>query len=110
MATTMTQSQVSKGVHRAVWSLAGGEVGDEAAFPGATDVSIQVTGTPGTITIQGSNEATASTWATLQEPDGTALVITTAGIYQLEQNVAHIRPSQSGGSTSSVIILFKTTV
>ncbi len=88
--------------------------GQPMSIPGASDMTVQVFGTfdSGTITIQGSNQAIPTTWATLHDVSGTPLTFTSAGIEAIAENPLHIRPLLSGaGSDSlSILILSKGTV
>lgn len=72
-----------------------------------SDRSIQVLGTfnGATVTIQGSNDQ-GTTWATLNDAFGTALTFTTAGIKQLTEVCAFMRPlvSAAGGSTDLTVV------
>lgn len=68
------------------------------AKPQFSDRSIQVTGTfgaAGNLRVQGSNDGT--NWATLTDPQGNALDITSAKIEQISEVTQYIRPFVSGG-------------
>lgn len=73
------------------------------------DRSVQVEGTfgaGGTVLIEGSNDGT--NWRTLTDPLGNALSITTAGIKQVTEAVAQMRPrvSAGDGTTSLTVTIF----
>lgn len=65
------------------------------------DRTFQVTGTFGgaSLVIEGTNDGT--NWATLSDPNGVALSITSAGIYQVIQVTLKMRPRVSGGGGST---------
>lgn len=68
------------------------------------DRSVQVTGTfgvGGTLVIQGSNESTPTTAATLNDPSVTALSFTAAGIKQVLEQARSIRPNVTAGDGST---------
>jgi len=68
------------------------------------DKTIQVDGTfgaGGNVTIQGSNDGT--TWATLSDPQGTALVISGAGIKAISENPLYIRPLVAAGDGTTAL-------
>jgi hypothetical protein len=69
-----------------------------------TDKSIQFAGTFGgaTLTVEGSNDET--NFVGLNDPQGSAISATSAAIEQILENTAVIRPSISGGSSSSVTV------
>lgn len=67
------------------------------------DKTVQVDGifgAGGQVTIQGSNDGT--TWATLSDPQGTALVISSAGIKAISENPLYIRPLAAGDGTTAL--------
>ena len=76
-------------------------------FMDYSDRSIQVLGTfnGATVTMQGSND-NGTTWATVNDAFGVALTFTTAGIKQLTEVVAYMRPlvSASGASTDLTVV------
>ena len=89
--------------------MANGDSGQEhPSWPGA-DRSIQVLGTfgtGGTVLIEGSNDKTSPTnWATLRDPAGNNLSITSAGIKQVLEFTRWIRPRVSAGDgTTSITV------
>ena len=67
------------------------------------DKTVQVDGTfgaSGKVTIQGSNDGT--TWATLSDPQGSSLVISSAGIKAISENPLYIRPLAEGDGTTAL--------
>jgi hypothetical protein len=72
--------------------------GQGAGYSGSGDRSVQVTGTfgaGGTLTVEGTIDGTV--WATLNEPDGTALTFSAAGIKAVLEHVVAIRPHVTAG-------------
>lgn len=71
------------------------------------DRTVQVAGTFGgaTVTVQGSNDGT--NFATLTDPLGNALTITTATIKQVTEAVLQMRPAVTGGDgTTALTVTF----
>lgn len=69
-----------------------------------SDKSVQVKGTfgvAGNCQIQGSNDTSSETWATLNDPQGNALDITAAKIEQVLENPYSIRPSITAGDVTT---------
>lgn len=67
------------------------------------DRSVQLTGnfgSGGTVVIEGSNDG--SNWATLTDPQGTAISKTAAGIEQVSEVTRYVRPRVSAGTGVSV--------
>ena len=88
--------------------------GSPFVCPQWADKCIQVYGTPngGTVTIQGSNDASGSvTYATIHDPQGNDLAFTAAGIEQVLENTYLVRPllSGAGGSTSLTVKMLVST-
>jgi hypothetical protein len=83
---------------------ASADVGTEVDLSNYGDRSVQVLGnfgTGGEITIEGSNDG-GTTWATLTDPQGNALVFTAAKIEAITELVHKIRPRQSAGSGADI--------
>lgn len=82
------------------WSgLLNGDDGSPAAYQGAGDRTVQVTGTPGaggTIIFEGSLDG-GTTWFSLRDPSSTAISFTAAGGRAVLENVPLIRPRVTGG-------------
>lgn len=99
-ATNLAVSSVS-------WTpLAAGDDGAPVEMPDKSDRSIHVRGTFGgtTVTIQGSNEATPTSWQTLTSPNGVALTFTADGLRQITEITRWIRPVSSGGAGVAVTV------
>lgn len=75
------------------------------SFPDHNDKSIQVLGTFGTtsVAIHGSNDG-GTTFAPLNDPTGTVIGISAAGIKAVLENTEQIKPVLTGGSSTSVTI------
>jgi hypothetical protein len=83
--------------------IASGDVGDTQLYPEFADRSVQVSGsfgTGGAISLEGSNDG--STWATLRDPMGDALLFTGADIRAVLEATRYVRPRQSAGSGASL--------
>ncbi len=68
------------------------------------DISVQVFGTfgvGGSLRIEGSNEATPTTWATLNDPQANALDFTAAKIEQVLEMPRWIRPRITAGDANT---------
>jgi hypothetical protein len=83
---------------------------DGVAFslmPGA-DRSVHVSGTfgaSGSLTLEGSNQATPATWVGLTDPQGNALTFTSARIEQIAEYTRWIRPRVTAGDgTTSLVV------
>lgn len=83
--------------------------GEAVGYGAHADRSVQVMGTfgaGGAVTLQGSNDG--SSWYTLTDFQGNALVITVAGIYTVSEATRFIRPSITGsdGTTNLDVVMF----
>lgn len=92
-----------------VWTgLLNGDDGEGFDPQTFADVSVHVHGTfgtGGTVLIEGSNQATPSSWATLADPQGNALSFTAEKIEQVLEGVRWIRPRVSAGDgTTSLTV------
>lgn len=78
--------------------------GSAVSRPGGNDRSVHVIGTfgGGTVTIQGSNEPTPSTWSTLHDAAGNNLTFTSAGLELVAENTRWLRPVLSGASGADI--------
>lgn len=88
----------------ATWAaLASGDDGERIPFSQYTDKSVQVTGVFGgaTLVVEGSNDGT--TWATLTDPQGNDLLITSAKIEMVTEATLWIRPRVSGGGGTTAL-------
>lgn len=90
---------------RVTWAnMANGDIGEEVTLAEYSDRSIQVNGTfgaGGSVSIKGSNDG--STFATLTDPRGTALAITTARIERIEDCTYAIRPEVTAGDGTTAL-------
>lgn len=110
MATTNTPTviSISGQGNMAGWSasyatMANGDTGVKSHFPDFSDRSVQVVGTfgaGGTLLVEGSNDGGVN-WATLNDPNGNALSITSAGVKAITEATIDIRPRVSAGDGST---------
>ena len=80
--------------------------GSAIVLPNFKDVCIQVKGTFGasaSIAIEGTNDTTSETWASLDDTGRTVIALTAAGIIQLGDIPYKIRPTLSNGDGSTDI-------
>src|SRR5262245_36384796 len=80
-----------------------GDDGEPVELPSFADRSVQLIGTftTGTLIIEGSNEASPATYATLNDPQGNALSNTSEKIEGILEITRWIRPRVSGGNGST---------
>lgn len=74
------------------------DVGAAIEFTGFPDRTVQVEGTfgvGGQVTIQGSNDGT--NFRTLTDPQGNALVFSSAGVEVISEVPRYVRPAVTGG-------------
>lgn len=90
-------------------ALANGDTGFPDSSGRLSDKSVQVTGTfgaGGSVTIQGSNDG-GTTWFTLNDPSaGTDLTFTTAGGFEILENVELIRPNVTAGDGTTALNVY----
>ena len=90
----------------ATWTplAASGDIGQALQRTDLADRSVQVTGTfaAATIVFEGSNDG--SNYFTLSNPAGAALSFTAAGLMQVNQPVAFVRPHVTLGSGASLTV------
>src|SRR6266704_1014283 len=90
----------------ATWTpfAASGDVGQALQRTDLVDRSVQVTGTfsGATIVFEGSNDGT--NYFTLSNPTGTALSFTAAGLMQVTEATAWVRPRVTAGSGASLTV------
>lgn len=83
--------------------------GQAFEMPGSADRSVQVLGTfgaAGSINFEGSNEATPTTWAILNDPSSAALTFTAAKIEAVLEMTRWVRPKiTAGDGTTSLTVL-----
>jgi hypothetical protein len=91
----------------ATWlNLATGDEGDALPFGQYTDRSVQVVGTFGGATVVVEGSLNGTDWATLTDPQGNDLLITTAKIEMVTEATVFIRPRISGGDgTTDITVL-----
>lgn len=88
----------------ATWTgLAQGDSGDALPFSQFADKSVQVAGTFGgaSVTVEGSNDGT--NWATLTDPQGNDLVITSPKIEMITEATLLTRPCVVGGDGTTAL-------
>jgi hypothetical protein len=76
------------------------DTGEPFICPHFADKSVQLIGTlgaAGACTIEGSNMKDSPTYATLSDPQGNTLVLTSLKIEQVLENVYLVRPSITAG-------------
>jgi hypothetical protein len=99
---TVSHTRSSTGTSRAfvaTWlNLAEGDQGDALAFGQYTDRSVQVIGALGGATLVVEGSLNGLDWATLTDPQGNDLTITTPKIEMITEATVYIRPRVSGGS------------
>ncbi len=82
--------------------------GAPADLKNHADRSVQLIGTlgaGGACTIQGSNDG-GTTWATLNDPQGDALVLTALGLYQIQEYSKEVRPLITAGDGTTDLDLY----
>ena len=92
---------------RVTWAgLATGDTGSLLVAPEHLFKEVQVLGTFGgsTVTIEGSLDG-GTTFATLNDINGTILSFTTARLERVQESVATVRPSVAGGAAVSVTVV-----
>ena len=85
------------------WETMGdADTGSTVEMVEANDKSVQIAGTFGsaTVVLQGSNDGT--NWATLADPQGTAISKTAAAIEQVLEHTRYIRAVTSGGTGTDI--------
>jgi hypothetical protein len=101
-----TVENVMGGVKIATWTLLDGDDGAPFVSPVFADKAVQVSGTFGgaSVIIEGSNYTSAPVYAIINDPQGSGLTFTTAGIRQVLENTYYVRPRISGGSSVSLVV------
>lgn len=92
-----------------VWGpMASGDVGAPVELPGYSDRSVQIEATfgDGTITLQGSDQETPTSYHPLTDPQGNDIAKTAADLEQVTEVTRWTRPNFSGttGSAATVIL------
>lgn len=100
----------SNGVKLIKWpGLAQGDTGAPYKRPHQNDRSVHVKGTfgaAGAVVIEGSNELSPASYATLNDPQGNILSISAEKIEAVLENVLNIRPRISGGDVTTSIDVY----
>ena len=100
----VTIQEGGNGVMIARWAdLDASDTGKAVALAGWPDKTVQIIGGT-TASLEGSNDG-GTTWAPLQEPDGTALTAVGPGMYVIQQNPLLIRINTVVGSNMSIVIV-----
>lgn len=89
-------------------NMANGDVGQSIEMFKYTDRTIQVFGTfgaGGTATAKGSLDGT--NWATLADPNGNDLAVTTAKIETVMEATRYFRPEAAGDGTTSLTVFLQ---
>jgi len=114
--TEISTPMDGNGVKLIKWEgLANGDTGAPFPCPHLADETVQVVGTfgaGGNCRIEGSNMLSSQTYATLNDPQGNALDITSAKIEQILENAYWVRPSITAGDGTTdldVYMLIHTT-
>lgn len=105
IAPTVTPIQeLGENAHVISWTFTEADTCTEIAMGGSAVRSVQIAGTFGgsTVLVQGSNDGT--NYATLTDPQGTAISKSTAAIEQIEEVTRFVKPSASGGTAQSVTV------
>lgn len=92
-------------VYLATWaSIGDADTCTAVPMSGASDRSVQITGTFGgaTIVVQGSNDGT--NYAPLTDPQGNAISKTSAAIEQISEISRFVKPTTSGGTSSAITV------
>ena len=88
------------------WTLNGGDTGNPVTgFPfwGYRDRSIQLIGSTNNLVWQGSHDGV--NFVTLNDPGLNPLSLTSSGIHEVLEAAIYMQPSNTGGSTVTVILL-----
>ena len=95
---------------RITWSgLAGGDSGEPVSIPGASDKTVQISGTFGTstVSIQGSLDVSdAGVYNNLTDPQGNAIAgIAAAAIESITENTTWVKPVVAAGTGTPIKIV-----
>lgn len=103
------QTWMQKGVSRTIWSgLLNTDTGSPESGAALADRNVQVLGTfgaGGSVRMMGSNDLV--TWSQLTDNQGNAIILTAAGMEQIQENPFYIRPEVTAGdgATSLTVVL-----
>ncbi len=108
----LTEISISSPSAIRLFKWAGMQNGDDGTplyLPKHSDKSIQVKGTfgaGGNCRIEGSNMDSSFTWATLNDPQGNPLDITTAKIEAILENTYVLRPRITAGDGTTALDVY----
>lgn len=105
---TLPNTTDYRGVTKYVWVLANGETGDAVSGVNQSDRSVQVKGTfgaGGSVTLQGSLDLAATTFATLVDQSDNNLTFTSAKIESVQQLTDWIRPTVTAGDGTTALTI-----
>lgn len=85
-------------------ALANGDTGEalEQPFPSLCMQVLGTFGTGGSVKLQGSNDG-GTTWADLNDLDGTAIAVTAAGMVQVRERPLAVRPNVTAGDGTTAL-------
>lgn len=91
-------------VYATAWAMGNADTGLPMQMSGASDRSVQASGTFGgaTVKLEGSNDGV--TYFTLNDPIGTDITGTSAYLYQIMELTRYIRPVTSGGTGTTITV------
>lgn len=106
MADDVISVFIDRWTLKSTWTgLVSTENGDALDAARFIDKCVQVGGSfstgPAQVTIKGSNDGTS--WFTLNDVQGNALVFTTSGMEQVLENPQFIRPETASGATGTSV-------
>lgn len=113
MSSAVTYTNYQEGrLTKAIWSalpttLAGNPSSVMSMY---ADRSVQMIGTFGTsvlssVALQGSNDG-GTTWANLTDPQGNAIIMSSAGLKQLTEVTELVRPNSQGGDSTTAVTVY----
>lgn len=91
-----------------VWAnMASADVGAPVELPGYADRSVQIEGTfgDGTVTLQGSDQDSPSSYHPLTDPQGNDIAKTAADLEAVTEITRWTRPSVSGTTATGVTVI-----
>jgi hypothetical protein len=105
---TFADVSEDRSLYTVTWTLTGTDDGGAIKFAQWADKSIQcgITGdtfNSGTVILEGSNDGT--TWTQLHDPSNTAIAFTAAGLKQVLEMTAWVRPRASVSVTSVNVVM-----
>jgi hypothetical protein len=103
---TLSRGETSGRGHYANWILTQGDpTGSSLSQPGAADRTVHLFGTfdGATVVVEGSNDETETSWATMHDVSGALLSFTAASIALVAENPLFIRSRSTGGGASQSV-------